>query len=222
MNAREQIVATVAAKREAARLKDERQSDGVIARFAHGRSLRRQTSWPGAGVPIAIAVLTQRERSEAMAAAIVELRARGIDDGKPAPEHVEPAAVEHIVQILARAVRDPASDQRIFASGQELSEAATEDEIAALFAEYSDFRQSVDPAMAEVSPAEWARFEQAVKKKEAVTWSVIASAWPRSWLLTTVDRLAISLISNSPSTSSDGESPTLDSQDGEPLTSNDA
>lgn len=201
MTARDRI-AQVTAKHETSRLKAERASDGLAARLVHGRNLRRRVSWPGTAVELDLAVLSQSERSQAMAAAIVELRRRGIDDGKPQPEHVEPAAVEHIVQILSFALRDPEGGARVFANGTDLADAATEDEIAVLWRDYSEFRREVDPDASELPEPEWRAFIEAVKKKEAVRWSAIASGWPRSWLLTSVDRLANSLTSNSSSTDS--------------------
>lgn len=208
MKTREQITAALAGKQERTKLKAERQSNGLLARLSHGRNLRRHTAWPGTEVAIDLAILTQKQRSEATAAAIIELRARGIDDGKPAPDHIEAATVEHIVQILARAIRDPETGAPVFASGAELAEAATEDEVAMLFGLYSDFRGEVDPEGTDLSEAEWTAFVVAVKKKEQTRWNAIAYSWPRTWLLSSVDRLAISLSSNSWSTDSVGEPPT--------------
>jgi hypothetical protein len=206
MRAKDQIAQVMAARREAATLKQERQTDGPVVRLAHGRTLRRRTTWPGTAVPISISVLTYRQRAEAMAAGLTQLRARGIDDGKPAPEHVEPALSEHIIQILARALRDPESDELLFAAAEDLADTATEDEVSILFAEYADFRETVAPTLKELPPEEWQRFLSAIKKKEPESWSAIAYAWPQSWLLTTVDRLATSMSSSLPSISSGGES----------------
>jgi hypothetical protein len=197
-------IAQFAAKREAGRLREERRESGLVARLTHGRELRRRIKWPGTAVEVDIAVLTQRARSEAVAAAMTQLRAQGIDDGKPAPQHFEHATTEHMVQILARALRDPDTGELVFSGGLELADAATEDEIAILFGEYSAFREEVDPSASSMPQAEWDAFLGAVKKKEPASWSSIASTWPRSWLLTSVDRLATSLTSNSPSTPSDG------------------
>ena len=210
--ARDRIAQAAAAKAPPS----DRKLEGLAARLAHGRNLRHRTTWPGTDVAIAIAVLTQRERSESMAAAIVEIRRRGMDDGKPAPEHVEPAAVEHIVQILARAIRDPDTDARVFADAADLADVATEDEIAVLFTAYGEFRREVDPELTELPADEWQSFMLAVKKKELHRWSAIAFGWPRSWLLTSVDRLATSLTSNSPSTESDGEPLPLNQDEPDP------
>lgn len=177
-------------------------ADGLVARLHHGRDLRHHTTWPGTDVAIDIAVLTQADRFKAIAAAIVELRLRGIDDGKPQPEHVEPAAVEHVVQVLALAIRDPATGAPVFSSGAEFAAAATEDEVGRLWTEYSDFRVLVDPDATELPDAEWSHFAEAVKKKDEILSNAIASEWPRSWLRTSVARLVTSLCSNSSSTHS--------------------
>lgn len=220
MKARDRI-AQITGKRDPARaelgrLREERKAEGLAARLAHGRNLRRRITWPGTAVELDLAVLTQRQRSEAMAEAIVELRKRGIDDGKPAPEHLEPAAVEHVVQILARAIRDPDTGAQVFASGTELADAATEDEVGLLFTAYSEFRQEVDPDAEELPAAEWDEFLLAVKKKELDLSNAIASAWRRSWLLSSVGRLASSLTESSWNTPFDGESPPTTPEEGEP------
>lgn len=183
--------------------------DGSLAtRLARGRDLRHRTNWPGSDVPIDIAVLTYAQRTEAQAAALTALEARGIDDGRPAPQHSAQAAAEHMVQILARAVRDPSDGRQVFASAVELGTTATEDEISALWEEYSGFRRSVDPELEELSDEAFDEFVETVKKKgETADWRDIASSMPKPLLLSLVARLVNSLSSSWSSTTNSSESP---------------
>lgn len=178
----------------------------LAARLARGKELRRHTHWPGApAVKIDIVPLTYTARAEAVSEALKTLDERGIDGGSPAREMVEHAAAEHMVQILARAILDPETGERAFRSGAELGAAATEDEISWLWTEYSGHRQSVDPEIEELPEAEFERFLDASKKKDDRLGRAIASSWPKTWLLTSVVRLARSVTSSCSSTPSLGE-----------------
>ncbi len=208
MKVREHVVRGAVA-REAARGPGERDGEHRLrARLGRGRTLRRRCTWPGSDVEIALAVLTQAERFEAETAAWASLKERGIDPGRPAPEHASPALAEHMVQVLARAIRDPEDDSRVFRSGEELAQVVTEDEMTVLFLAYSEHREAVDPDVTELSEQELDEFVDAAKKKGAEALSTIESSTPRRSLLSLVARLSTCLSSSSSTTPASEERPT--------------
>lgn len=175
---------------------------GIAARLGRGKSLRMDAVWPGGTLPIQLQILTASERAQSVAAAHAALKFRGIevDGGKLDPLTVETVAVEVAHQVVARAVLDAETGAPLFASAAELGAAATEDEIEALFNLYSDHRQNVDPAPGDLTDEEFRALDEAVKKKDVTRVSDIARSMPRRSLLTTVVRLASSLMDNSTST----------------------
>lgn len=173
----------------------------LVARLARGRDLRAITTWPGGGLALELQILTRAETADAHAAALAACAARGITETANTPRAIEARADEEMTQILARAIRDPATHAPLFASAEELASVATDDELVALFNSYADHRHAVDPEPAELSEEVVAEIDAALGKADGTRLSAIVSSMPRHWLRSTALRLATSLRSSSTSTS---------------------
>lgn len=170
--------------------------EAKIARLGRGREARTRCTWPGGALEFELSVLTQAERSQAEADALRVLSQRGIDLASQSRTVAEAITVETAVHILAAAMRD-LDGARLFVDAAELSDVATDDEIEKLAELYARHRNSSDPNLDALSPAELAEIDEALKKKDLIRFSSIASAMPKDSLLTLVAMLAISLIGRS-------------------------
>lgn len=164
----------------------------LLERIGRGRDLRHRTTWPGGSLELELQVLTRGETAAAHAAAFSACAARGLDHKDMSARAVEARVDEEMVQILAAAIRDPATHERLFRTADELSGVATDDELVALFNAYADHRHSVDPDPELMPESEFAAFEDALKKKDVNRLSAIVSGMPRHWLRSSVLRLATS------------------------------
>ncbi len=185
----------------------------LVDRLGRGRALARRTTWPGGSLELELRVLTREEAGAAFAAAMAACAKRGIDEKSTSPRAVEARTDEEVVQILVRALRD-LDGHPLFASADELASIATDDELAALYAAYSDHRQDIDPSPDTMPEADFQALEEAVKKKDETLLSSIVSSMPRAWLRTSVLRLATSPTPSSSSTpvsSAPSESTSLES-----------
>lgn len=204
---REEITSRAAEANLGARLHGGADVAALVGRLGRSKPLAHQTTFPGGTLPIELHVLSAAEREECRAAAVDVLKARKIDVASLTPATVTAIAEETIHHILARAIRDPATGEQLFASAEVLARVCTEDEIEALFHRYHDHRKSVDPELEELSAEELEEVTEAIKKKDASRLRDIASSMPRRSLLTLVDQLASSLADSSTSTSSSTPKP---------------
>ena len=207
MSKREQIASRAAQQVESGRAA--LAPDGLAARLRAARTLRRKVRFPGTDIEIAIQVLSAAEQAESEVAALEAVRAIGIDDGKPGPNHLDLIGFHVTKQTLARALyeTDRPDAPRLFASADDLEGAITTDELHALGALYTDARQALDPRPEELPSELLEEFIEAAKKKAETHWRVLVSAWPRSWLLSLVDQHATSLSSSSSTSGSDERAP---------------
>lgn len=179
----------------------------IMERLGRGRDLRHRMTWPGGTMELELQVLTRGETASALAAALVACAARGISESATSPRSIEARVDEELTQILAIAIREPETHERVFKSADELAAVATDDELVTLFGAYSDHRHAVDPDPEEMPAEDFAALEDAIKKKDERLLSDIVFGMPRPWLRTSALRLATSLMGSSTSTSGSSASP---------------
>lgn len=179
---------------------DRARLEDVASRLGRGKSLRTAFVWPGGDAELEVRVLTHNERSACDAAALRETQERLGDEFVPradAHEALEGAKAKHL---LALACMVPDTDEPFFASAQELGDIATDDEILRVFERYIEHKDATDPELEEMPVEHLDVILEAIKKKDSTSLKSIASAMPRNYLLTLVDRLASSLQDSSSST----------------------
>ena len=184
--------------------------EAMVARLGRGRKLTTPCTWPGGTLDFDLWVLTQAERDECEASAILEVKNRGIDINTRSPVVLETIYIATAIHVIAAAMRDRETGQRVFATAKMLAEVATDDEIEKLTEMYKEHRVANDPNIHGLSDAEVAAIEDAIKKKDLIRLSSIASEMPKPSLLTLAMLLAASLTGKSSSTSFEPPSPGSD------------
>ena len=184
--------------------------EAMVARLGRGRKLTTPCTWPGGTLAFDLWVLTQAERDECEASAILEVKNRGIDINTRSPVVLETIYIATAIHVIAAAMRDRETGQRVFATAKMLAEVATDDEIEKLTEMYKEHRVANDPNIHGLSDAEVAAIEDAIKKKDLIRLSSIASEMPKPSLLTLAMLLAASLTGKSSSTSFEPPSPGSD------------
>lgn len=174
----------------------------LAARIGRGKDLRQQTYWPGADLEIALAVLSVSEMDEAEAAALRAVEQRyGDSEAVTARSVSEALARAQVTEYLARAIEEPGQPgAKVFESAPVLARVATEGELEALWQEYQDHKDSVDPDLETLSEEELKEIERLAKKKDGTSLRRIASSLPRSSLRSMVAVLVTSLEHSSSST----------------------
>jgi hypothetical protein len=136
-------------------------------------------------------LLSRKERFEAYAEAREAMTAAGFPVDGTAYTSLgadEQWQYELGVRILAQAIRDPRDPDRSLAPVDEWREECDDDQINALFEQYKDHQERVDPFASEhLSDAEQASLEAAAKKKDIDLLMSFGSRKLALFLLTTAD-----------------------------------
>ena len=115
-------------------------------------------------------LLSRSEMGEARVATLHALAQLGIDKATPSHIFVEEWNAEFNARVLSLAVREPKDATRQLASIEEWRE-CDDDQIVALFVQYNDLANKIDPLgeTVELTPDEIAAMTSAAKKKLADT-----------------------------------------------------
>jgi hypothetical protein len=140
-------------------------------------------------------VVSAADGWEAAAAAWRKLEAAGL---RGSPEESLLYDRCELVELTARAIRDPETGARVFSSGDELAETLPDPVLVKLTREYTDLVEQIDQAGAD----EIAALVDALKKKEWMRLRSIAPTLPRDSLDTLVSLLLDCLAGRSSGTGS--------------------
>lgn len=179
-------------------------ADAKAARIAASLGRKREAfvdvAWPGGSRVVRIEILSSPEMADAVASAADRLAQKFGDRKASALDALELRKRAQMTEIVARAVKDPETGDRLFDSVDTLELArVTDDEVGSLWMQYDALEQEIDPDPSKVEPEVLAAFVDAAKKKDAVTLRRIASDSPITSLPTLVEQLVICLTGKSSS-----------------------
>jgi hypothetical protein len=165
-------------------------AESALARFRRGRRLTGEGNLPDTGEPFGWRLLSGLEDDTAVAAAVARLNDLGIPVELRAYADLEQAVAW---ELLAIAMRDPEPavgpggellPRAFCADSLELRDLIDETECDILFADYGDFKESVDPDPYTLDRETYLAIEQAVKKKQTANLIAFGSRGLATYLLT--------------------------------------
>jgi hypothetical protein len=163
--------------------------DNLLSLLKKGVNARTVTKWPGTDYAIELRVLSDQDKQEAAMAVATLYQNAGIKVGL---ENVDDYEAERTVQILMRAVLDPATHQPLTNDITEFRRLLTSDVAAQLLAEQAEWQRKCSPSPYEMKPEEFDALLLAVKKNAETTLGSVTS-------IATLKRLVKSLAALPPS-----------------------
>jgi len=154
----------------------------LIEKLKLGTRNKKLIKWPGDDTEVLMRILSEHERMEAMFSAERLFKTEKIE---PTLTTADQFDTEKCVQILYRAIRDPATEEPIATSITEFRKSITREDMRMLISEYTVFEQDCSPSPSNLSEEEFDKILRDIKKNpETLSSSNLSSSMLKKLIIT--------------------------------------